>query len=318
MRTTPTQLNGKYTSIQAWESPTGASLCVYHRKATKPVGVVHINHGLAEHGGRYARFAQALSKAGFHVYVHDHRGHGATLAPDAQQGVFGGKDGFEKTLLDMKFVNEEIKNRHPDLPIIMFGHSMGAMLSYNYLLRWSDTVSAAAIWNTSVTKSAAVSFLRLYLSVERLMGGATKPSSVHKLTFASWNKAFAPNKTESDWLSKDLAECEKYDADPDCGWNASVSMWQALTHGILTGAKDEGLENIPSDMPIFILGGDQDPSVEKGKSTLDLQNRLHSVGLENVTTVLRENGRHEALNEPKQERDAITQRFVDWALSTLN
>jgi alpha-beta hydrolase superfamily lysophospholipase len=53
---------------------TGAHLAVRFLPASSPArGVVQINHGLAEHARRYRRFAEALSKRGYHVYAHDHR-----------------------------------------------------------------------------------------------------------------------------------------------------------------------------------------------------------------------------------------------------
>jgi alpha-beta hydrolase superfamily lysophospholipase len=72
-------------------SPTGATLAVRHVPATiTPRAVVQINHGLAEHAARYQRFARFLAARGYHVYVHDHRGHGATRAPDSIPGAFAG------------------------------------------------------------------------------------------------------------------------------------------------------------------------------------------------------------------------------------
>jgi len=318
MRETPTRLNGKYTKIEAWDSPTGSSLCVYYRKASgKAKGVVHINHGLADHAGRYARFAEVLSTAGFHVYAHDHRGHGATTAIDAQQGVFADHAGSDLVLNDIYAVNEEIHRRHPKLPLIMFGHSMGGMLTYNYLLRWPGTIDAAAIWNAAMSKSPLTGLLKVVLGLEKIFKGRTAPSVVSKLTFDTFNKDFKPNVTSADWLSKDMAECQAYEDDPDGGWRPSVSMWQDLRKWIVYGASDKGLSDVPKDMPIYIMGGDADPSVEKGKATLDLEKRLRVAGLTNVKMNLRKNGRHEALNEPKSERDAVMQDFVDWALAVI-
>jgi len=315
MRSEPTRLNGKYSNIKAWDSPTGASLCVYYRKAQgKAKGVVHINHGLADHGGRYARFAQILTKAGFHVYAQDHRGHGATKAPDGRSGVFAHQDGWNRVLNDIKFVNGEIRKAHPKLPIIMFGHSMGGMLTYNYLLRWPDTIEAAAVWNAAMSKSPQTTLLKIVLGFEKLFKGAAGISIVSKLTFDQFNKKFKPNKTSADWLTKDKAEAKAYEDDPDCGWAPSVSMWQDIRDGIVAGASDKGLENVPKSIPIFLLGGDADPSVELGKATLDLEKRLKKAGLTNVKTVIRKGGRHEALNEPKAERDAVMDEFIDWAI----
>ncbi|MFC6489798.1 alpha/beta hydrolase, partial [Nitratireductor sp. GCM10026969] len=69
------------------KTPTGATLRLYirHPQGT-PRAVVQINHGLAEHAGRYARFADFLAERGFAAYAHDHRGHGHTTAPGAPLG----------------------------------------------------------------------------------------------------------------------------------------------------------------------------------------------------------------------------------------
>ncbi len=65
-------------------SPTGALINLYVKPAkASSRAVVQVNHGLAEHALRYARFADFLAERGFHVYAHDHRGHGFTTAPDA-------------------------------------------------------------------------------------------------------------------------------------------------------------------------------------------------------------------------------------------
>ena len=72
------------------KSPTGATLQLY--RAVPPgrqKAAIHINHGMAEHAARYQRFAEALYDRGYAVFAQDHRGHGATTAPDAQQGSFG-------------------------------------------------------------------------------------------------------------------------------------------------------------------------------------------------------------------------------------
>jgi len=314
-----TRLNGQYTSIESWKSPTDASLAVYHRKAdARPLGVIHINHGLADHAGRYARFAEQLSKAGFEVYAQDHRGHGASIADGASPGIFAEQNGWNLVLEDIKFVNGEIRKKHPNLPLIMFGHSMGAMLTYNYLLRWPQTIDGAAIWNAGMSKSPLLSALRFVLKMENKLKGPKTLSIAHKLSFETYNKAFKPNQTSADWLTKDVVEAKKYEDDPDCGWQASNSMWRDLSDGIIFGASDTGLENVPKDLPIFLLGGDQDPSVEKGKAISDLERRLKASGIANLKTVIRENGRHEALNEPEAERSAVTASFIEWAKSVVS
>ena len=107
-------------------SPSGATLHLYVTKAKAPPrGVIQINHGLAERAARYARFAETMAALGFHVYAHDHRGHGATVAPDAPPRIFGNPDGASKVIADVAAIHDLIASEHPGLPVIVFGHSMG-------------------------------------------------------------------------------------------------------------------------------------------------------------------------------------------------
>ncbi len=131
-------------------SPTGATLNVFHRAAEgRPRGVVQVNHGLAEHAARYARFAGALAARGFHVYAHDHRGHGATTAPDAPPGRFAGEDGAEKIVADVAAVLDRIGEAHPGLPVIVFGHSMGGRVALQLTLDHPELVRSLILMDTS-------------------------------------------------------------------------------------------------------------------------------------------------------------------------
>ncbi len=129
-------------------SPTGADLNLFVKQAEgRPRAVIQVNHGLAEHAARYARFADFLGPRGFHIYVHDHRGHGTTRAPDAPLGKFADRDGPAKVIADVDAIHDLIASECPNLPVILFGHSMGASVALNFLLAHSGRIHAAAIWN---------------------------------------------------------------------------------------------------------------------------------------------------------------------------
>ncbi len=312
-----------FDTSEFWHSPTKSELHVNIKAAKKPSAknpkaVIHINHGLAEHAARYGRFADTLTKAGFAVYAQDHRGHGQTIAPDAPHGIFAKHNGWDKVLADMHFVNHEIKKRHTDTPIILFGHSMGAMLAYNYLLRWPESIDAAAIWNADLSKSPSLALLGLVLGAEKLFKGAGGESMVASLTFDAFNKKFKPNVTDFDWLSKDIEECRAYADDELCGWRPSVSMWQDLRSGIIAAAQGKGLEKVPQNMPINILGGLSDPSTRFGKAQQELADRLRKAGFTDIELTLRPDGRHEALNEPPAERNQVMDDFIGWAERTVS
>ena len=302
-------------SPQILQSPTGANLAVYRSEAKgrrKPKAIIHINHGLAEHAARYARFAEALNKAGFHVIAQDHRGHGATSATDAPPRVFAAQDGMQKVLDDCHFVNAHAREMWPGLPVIILGHSMGGLITLNYVIQYHQTIDAAAVWNANFSAGVLGRLAQTILAWEKFRLGSDVPSRMlPKLTFQDWAKKVPDAKTDFDWLSRDEAEVAKYVADPLCGWDASVSMWQDLFLLIFAGADDANLKKVPRTMPFNLLGGEKDPATEGGKAVLALDKRMGALGFGDVECTVLPETRHESLNEIN--RDETTERFIQWA-----
>jgi alpha-beta hydrolase superfamily lysophospholipase len=293
-------------------SPTGANLNAYVRLAEgQPRGVVQINHGLAEHAARYARFADFLSLRGFHTYAHDHRGHGATTASDAPPRMFAKQDGAAKVVADIDAVQDRIAADHPGLPVILFGHSMGGLSGMNYVLKHSDRIRAAAICNANFSAGTLGRVAQGILTFERFRLGSDVPSRIlPKLTFQAWAKQIGNRRTEFDWLSRDPAEVDKYVADPLCGWDASVSMWTDVFDLIFAGASDRNYAGIRRDLPLYLIGGENDPATDGGKAVRHHAERLRRMGFSNLVSTIYPQTRHESLNE--LNRDQVMAEFGSW------
>lgn len=298
---------------RALASPTGATLNLLVKNATQTLrAVVQINHGLAEHAARYGRFADHLAAHGFHVYAHDHRGHGATTAPDAPSGMFARLDGAEKVVADVLAVHESIAKAHPGLPVIIFGHSMGGLIALNFVQRYSSRIAGAAIWNANFSAGPAERIAKLLLLWERFRLGSDVPSRLlPKLTFQAWARQIPDRRTEFDWLSRDPAEVDAYIADPLCGWDASVSMWRDIFDLIFYGADNRNLAGVREDLPFHLVGGEKDPATGGGKTVRDLEARLCSLGFSSIMTKIHTDTRHESLNEVNH--DIVMADFVEWA-----
>lgn len=291
---------------------SGASLNVYHEPAqASPRGIVTINHGIAEHAARYARFANALSEAGYHVYAHDHRGHGGTTAPGVSLGTFAKQDGWQRVLDDTLDVREHARTNHPGLPLVLFGHSMGGLVSLNSALRDPDGLDALAVWNANFSAGLLGRAGQMILAIEKMLLGSDVPSvMVPKLTFQDWAKKETSGRTPFDWLSRDPAEVDKYVADPLCGWDASVGMWQDVFKLIFHGANNANFAKLPKSLPIHLRGGGHDPATDFAKATKQLSDRLAGMGFAKVTTVIDPHNRHESLNDTN--RDEVTRNFIGW------
>ena len=301
-----------YDSQRAHPSPTGASLNLYTRRAKGDArAVIQINHGLAEHAARYARFADALAAEGFHTYAHDHRGHGHTKAPDAPQGMFAATGGMAKVVADIDALHDLIAEEHPGLPVIAFGHSMGGIITLNYAFKHSERLGGAAVWNANFSAGLLGRVAQGMLAWEKFRLGSDVPSRIlPKLTFQDWAKKTPNHRTGFDWLSHDTAEVDKYVADPLCGWDASVSLWQDLFGLIFAGADDRNFLAVRKDLPVSLVGGAEDPSAFGGKAVEHLAGRMRRMGFSNLVSTIYPQTRHESLNE--LNRDIITADFVAW------
>ncbi|WP_137154584.1 alpha/beta hydrolase [Rhizobium sp. FKL33] len=290
----------------------GAEIALRSVGASGPVrGVVMICHGLAEHAGRYGRFAAFLAARGYHVYAHDHRGHGATTAPDAPQGRFAARNGSAIVLEDVAAVRALAAERHPDLPVALFGHSMGGMIAINAAQQRPQDYAALAVFNSKLNPGAAGAFGVLAIKAERFFKGSDVPSMIGpKATFDVWARNIPRARTDFDWLSHDAAEVDAYVADPLCGFAASVSMWLDLMTLSRQGGELRRLARLPADLPIYLVGGGEDPATNNGADMLWLEKRLKKSGARRVTTAIYRNMRHETLNEIGREE--AMRNFVAW------
>jgi alpha-beta hydrolase superfamily lysophospholipase len=277
-----------------------------------PRAVVQVSHGMAEHAGRYARFASALTAKGVAVYAHDHRGHGRTAGDPSRRGFFAHRDGWRVVLDDLYAVTQRIGEDHPHVPRVLFGHSMGSFMAQQAMFeRPSLWCGVALSASTSGVANPLAPVGRLLARLERLRVGPTRPSKLlTKLSFGAFNQAFEPARTPYDWLSRDPGEVDRYIADPWCGFDVSTQLWIDLLDALPALADPARLARIPKDLPVYLLSGSSDPVTGPVKGLQKLSDAYQSAGLRDVTWKLYEGARHELLNETN--RDDVTADFLAW------
>ena len=307
-----------FQEVKALRSPTGATLAWRSQAASAPErGVLLLSHGLAEHSARYARFAHFMAVQGFHVYGHDHRGHGATQAADAPFGRYAEADGARKVIEDIAAIAGVARGEHPDLPVVLFGHSMGGLIALNAAEENPELYDGLAVWNSNFNPGLAGRAALLILAGERMLKGSDVPSTIlPPLTFGTWGKTIPGHKTPFDWLSRDEREVAAYIADPLCGFDASVSMWIDIFRLTFAGASSERLRRLPAKLPIHLVGGGQDPATNGGRAIAWLSERMNRHGLLNVTTRLYPEMRHETLNE--KDREGPMRDFAAWCVTVAD
>lgn len=279
-----------------------------------PKAVLMVAHGMAEHSGRYARFAEALVAAGFELYAHDQRGHGKT-AEHGVLGLYAEHDGWNLVVGDLARLNHHIRQQHPHAPIFLLGHSMGSYIAQAYLMQHSCSLQGAILSASNYQPVALYRIGQLLARFERWRQGPNGRSAlIDFASFGSFNKAFKPNRTAFDWLSRDPAEVDKYVNDPLCGFRCVNQLWVDLFEGFLQITPLDNLAQIDSNLPLLVIGGSRDP-VSDGKRQIDLANALRAAGNQQVQLKIYPEARHELLNE--SNRDEVTAYLIDWLQQAL-
>jgi len=295
-----------------FKDPEGWGIFVYKwlpDNGVKARAVVEIVHGMCEHAARYNRFAEALTREGYLVYAQDLRAHGKTAGSIENLG-YAGRDGFNQMVVDIKQLNDILKKENPGLPVFLFGHSFGSFLSQAYVAQYGDTIKAVVLSGTAGKQS----LLNLGIAIATIQmlffGPKYKSKLLHTMTFKDYNNSFKPNRTKSDWLSRDQAEVDKYVNDPYCGTVSSAGFFYDLLRGLKYIHEEETMKNIPKNLPVYLFSGTHDPVGNMGKGPSWLFNTYKKLGIEDLKLRLYENARHETLNEIN--RDEVTRDVINW------
>ena len=143
----------------------------------QPRAVVQILHGIAEFVERYDDFANFLNSKGILVVAEDHMGHGQSINGEGIQGYFHG--GWFTAVEDSMQLLEDTRKEYPELPYILFGHSMGSFMARTILCKYPDCgLTAAVICGTGWQPAFALPGLIKVVEGICKVSGETRPLSI--------------------------------------------------------------------------------------------------------------------------------------------
>lgn len=239
--------------------------------------VAHI-HGLGEHSGRHFHVAQRLADAGYAVAQVDLRGHGRSA------GVRGHTP-FPGAMDDVDALLEAVRQREPELPVFLYGHSLGGLIVLNYALRRSPDL--AGLVATSSGLRSPVLEQRVKMTAAKLLGSAVP-----------W--VTMPTGLDDAGLSRDQAVIDAYRADPYVHGKASTALAK-------DGAEAADYVLAHADQlryPVLLIHGSADP-IAYARGTEEL-----AAEVPDVTVHIYDGLMHETHNEP--EKAQVLDDIVSW------
>ena len=274
--------------------------------------VVQIVHGIAEFVERYDAFAEYLNSHGILVVAEDHMGHGKSIDNGGTKGYFDG--GWFTAVEDTCQLLADTRAEFPEVPYILFGHSMGSFMTRTILARYPDSgISAAVICGTGWMPQGVLSAGLAMCNLICRTGDERKPNEkLQGMIFGGYNKRVEHPRTAYDWLNRDAAIVDAYIADPMCGFTASAGLLRDMLTGMLYIEKTENLANMKNDLPVLFVAGGDDPVGSYGKGVRQTAEEFRKQGMEDVSVRVYPLCRHEILNEINKEE--IFEDVTNWIL----
>ena len=278
---------------------------------SKPRAVVQIAHGIAEHIDRYRPFMEFLADNGFVVAGNDHLGHGKSIRVPGEQGFFAEKDGWWRVVDDMDKLHDIMSKEYPELPYVLFGHSMGSFLTRTYLIKHPDKYDGVILSGTGHQSPALVLGGNAAASVmAKLSGAMGDGAKLDSLAFGTYLNKIENPRTKFDWLSRDTEQVDKYIADPLCGFVGKIGLYRDMMQGIKFITDKKNIAQMNKEKPVYFMSGDGDPVGDYGKGVERAYKAFCDAGLHDVFMRLYPGGRHEMLNETNKEQ--VYQDILSW------
>jgi alpha-beta hydrolase superfamily lysophospholipase len=242
-----------------------------------------IVHGIAEHGARYRHVAAALAANGIASFVYDQRGHGESPGPRAHVADFA------QFARDLNIIGADVQARFPELPIFVWGHSMGSIvvaLAATQGLRWARGVitSGCALDAMPKLDGAAGAVLRL----------ASKIAPRLRINL----------RLDVGLLTRDLGEQRRYMSDPLVPRSASLR----LLYGFALACRECRENAARVTLPWLAVHGEADKVCPvSGSRTL-----IDALGSADKQLVIYPGLLHEVHNEDADSRSALFELMSRW------
>lgn len=246
----------------------------------QPRAVVCLVHGIGEHSGRYVHVADSLTRAGYTLISFDLRGHGKS------EGPRGHISSYEAIMQDISSLLEVTNKKFPQLPLFLYGHSLGGNLVLNYVLRRQPHLKGVI---------ATAPWLRLAFEPP-----ASK-IALGKMTNYIWPSFSQKSGLDTKALSRDLEVVHSYENDPLVHNRISARMFISAYQ-----AGQWALEHASEfSLPLLLMHGGDDNLI-----SVKASHEFANMQTKNCTLKIWGGLYHEIHNEP--EKEEVFKFLIDW------
>ena len=265
-----------------------------------PRAVIAVSHGMIDHIGRYSRLIEDMTARGYIVAGNDHLGHGKTAASADDFGYFAKKDGYKLVIDDLKRMNGILRERFPNLPIFLLGHSMGSFISRLYAVKYGESIDALIIHGTAGPNPATGAGKLLVKLLRAIKGERYRSKFVCSLADGGYNKGFDPAEGDGAWLTRDPKMVADRVGNPKHDFVFTLAGYEDLFNFLGDCNSKDWFCKFPKGLKTLVISGEQDPVGGFGKGVRYVYDNLKKKGAD-VELKLYDGARHELFNETNRE-----------------
>lgn len=274
---------------------------LYVWKAKNPKAIMVIAHGASEHIYRYREFAEYLKEQDITVYGYNHLGHGDNKSKIINGVFFSDKDGEKYLVNDLEDVCINVYQENKNLPLIVFGHSMGSLIVRGLMSHTKLRPDGVIICGSLHPSRQLIKSGLLLAKVNTGISGKMKMSkSLNNIAFGNFEKR----------ISYDVNNVQKYKDDVNCGMlfsNQAIVDLMELMNDI---TKDSTINKMIKTK-YYIISGKDDPFSDSTKQIKVFLKKLAANKID-YEYKFYSGMKHEILNEKNKKKvfkDIV--KFID-------
>lgn len=270
--------------------------------------LVQLAHGMCEHKERYLPFMRYLAERGCLCAINDHRGHGASVRSREDLGYFY-NNGDVALVEDLHQITLWMRERWPDTPLALLGHSMGSLAVRAYCEDYDRDIDALVVCGSPGYNWAALPGLGLIALMKLFRGERYRSGFLRKMTTGVFAQRFEAHPNA--WISASEENVQDFSKDPLCGFTFTLNGNRALLRLMRRAYHLSSIRGKP-ELPVRFYSGAEDPCAPDEAGFLRAMEQMRAAGYRDVRGYMFEGMRHEILNE--RNRDTVFQRIWQEAL----
>ena len=257
-----------------------------------------VAHGMGEHFGCYNEMGKFFAEQGVLVAGCDHLGHGKTASKESDFGYFCEQDPATVVVRDVHRLKKIIQEDYPDLPFFVMGHSMGSFIIRNYIEMYGTGIKGAILMGTGDMNELKIFVGKVFMDIlTAIHGGHYISRFITAMSLGGYSKNPRSEEYPFRWGCARKESQERKAKDPLCGHEFTLNGYRTICEFLERANAASRMRDIPKDLPILLVSGQEDPVGGYGKLVDKVANRFRSQGMTDVTVKIYPEDRHEVYNE---------------------